>query len=175
MVTAAPTAALKWPPFSSSCPSQIKAGPKVLGRFCGEKAPEPINTQTHNVQIRFRSDNSGENRGWKLSYSATGNLVIMVSPHERWLRDEKAQVWDSSGTVAGLPVLPRSILRHILSSDSVSHLSNGVKGSNDGVFELAELQNHMGRLQNKTWFLNHNPSRCDSLSLEKTLPASAFS
>lgn len=51
---------------------KIKAGPKVLGPFCGEKTPEPINTQTHNVMILFRSDNSGENRGWKLSYKATG-------------------------------------------------------------------------------------------------------
>lgn len=59
---------------------EIKAGPKVLGRFCGEKAPEPINTQTHNVQIRFRSDNSGENRGWKLSYSATGEECPELKP-----------------------------------------------------------------------------------------------
>lgn len=67
--------------FSLSCLLQIKAGPKVLGPFCGEKAPEPINTQTHNIMILFRSDNSGENRGWKLSYKATGNLVIALSPH----------------------------------------------------------------------------------------------
>uniref|UniRef100_A0A452TBD0 Mannan binding lectin serine peptidase 1 n=1 Tax=Ursus maritimus TaxID=29073 RepID=A0A452TBD0_URSMA len=59
-----------------SCPYdyiKIKAGPKVLGPFCGERAPEPINTQSHTVQILFRSDNSGENRGWRLSYRATGN------------------------------------------------------------------------------------------------------
>ncbi|XP_034517252.1 mannan-binding lectin serine protease 1 isoform X2 [Ailuropoda melanoleuca] len=59
-----------------SCPYdyiKIKAGPKVLGPFCGERAPEPINTQSHSVQILFRSDNSGENRGWRLSYRATGN------------------------------------------------------------------------------------------------------
>nr|XP_055164349.1 mannan-binding lectin serine protease 1 isoform X3 [Nyctereutes procyonoides] len=52
---------------------KIKAGPKLLGPFCGEKAPEPINTESHSVQILFRSDNSGENRGWRLSYRATGN------------------------------------------------------------------------------------------------------
>ncbi|XP_005639872.1 mannan-binding lectin serine protease 1 isoform X6 [Canis lupus familiaris] len=52
---------------------KIKAGPKVLGPFCGEKAPEPINTESHSVQILFRSDNSGENQGWRLSYRATGN------------------------------------------------------------------------------------------------------
>ncbi|XP_032731504.1 mannan-binding lectin serine protease 1 isoform X2 [Lontra canadensis] len=59
-----------------SCPYdyiKIKAGPNVFGPFCGERAPEPINTQSHSVQILFRSDNSGENRGWRLSYRATGN------------------------------------------------------------------------------------------------------
>ncbi|KAM5277345.1 mannan-binding lectin serine protease 1 isoform 3-T3 [Hipposideros larvatus] len=59
---------------------KINAGPKVLGPFCGEKAPEPINTQTHSVQIVFRSDNSGENRGWRLSYSATGNECPGLQP-----------------------------------------------------------------------------------------------
>ncbi|XP_025142498.3 mannan-binding lectin serine protease 1 isoform X4 [Bubalus bubalis] len=66
-----------------SCPYdyiKIKAGPKVLGPFCGEKAPEPINTQSHSVQILFRSDNSGENRGWRLSYRATGNECPKLQP-----------------------------------------------------------------------------------------------
>ncbi|XP_043329388.1 mannan-binding lectin serine protease 1 isoform X2 [Cervus canadensis] len=66
-----------------SCPYdyiKIKAGPKVLGPYCGEKAPEPINTQSHSVQILFRSDNSGENRGWRLSYRATGNECPKLQP-----------------------------------------------------------------------------------------------
>ncbi|XP_036987664.2 mannan-binding lectin serine protease 1 isoform X4 [Artibeus jamaicensis] len=66
-----------------SCPYdyiKIKAGPKVLGPFCGEKAPEPINTQTHNIMILFRSDNSGENRGWKISYKATGKECPELQP-----------------------------------------------------------------------------------------------
>ncbi|XP_022425610.1 mannan-binding lectin serine protease 1 isoform X4 [Delphinapterus leucas] len=66
-----------------SCPYdyiKIKTGPKVLGPFCGEKAPEPINTQSHSVQILFRSDNSGENRGWKLLYRATGNECPKLQP-----------------------------------------------------------------------------------------------
>uniref|UniRef100_A0A8C2NKJ6 Complement C1s subcomponent n=1 Tax=Capra hircus TaxID=9925 RepID=A0A8C2NKJ6_CAPHI len=66
-----------------SCPYdyiKIKAGPKVLGPFCGEKAPEPINTQSHSIQILFRSDNSGENRGWRLSYRATGNECPKLQP-----------------------------------------------------------------------------------------------
>ncbi|KAM9089993.1 mannan-binding lectin serine protease 1 isoform 5-T7 [Megaptera novaeangliae] len=66
-----------------SCPYdyiKIKTGPKVLGPFCGEKAPEPINTQSHSVQILFRSDNSGENRGWRLLYRATGNECPKLQP-----------------------------------------------------------------------------------------------
>ncbi|XP_005657166.1 mannan-binding lectin serine protease 1 isoform X1 [Sus scrofa] len=66
-----------------SCPYdyiKIKAGPKLLGPFCGEKAPEPINTQSHSIQIQFRSDNSGENRGWRLLYRATGNECPKLQP-----------------------------------------------------------------------------------------------
>nr|KAF6382814.1 mannan binding lectin serine peptidase 1 [Pipistrellus kuhlii] len=59
---------------------KIEVGSKVLGPFCGEKSPEPINTQTHNVSIRFRSDNSGENRGWKLSYKAAGKECPGLQP-----------------------------------------------------------------------------------------------
>ncbi|XP_047421264.1 mannan-binding lectin serine protease 1 isoform X2 [Sciurus carolinensis] len=59
---------------------KIKAGAKVLGPFCGEKAPEPISTQSHSVQILFRSDNSGENRGWRLSYRAAGNECPELQP-----------------------------------------------------------------------------------------------
>lgn len=94
-------------PFSLSCLSQIKAGPKVLGPFCGERAPEPINTQSHSVQILFRSDNSGENRGWRLSYRATGNMASVSAGHAwslcsalvgQWLRDEGYR----PGTVLGM-------------------------------------------------------------------------
>ncbi|XP_059955257.1 mannan-binding lectin serine protease 1 isoform X2 [Mesoplodon densirostris] len=66
-----------------SCPYdyiKIKTGPKVLGPFCGEKAPEPINTQSHSVQVLFHSDNSGENRGWRMLYSATGNECPKLQP-----------------------------------------------------------------------------------------------
>ncbi|XP_054409089.1 mannan-binding lectin serine protease 1 isoform X5 [Pongo abelii] len=59
---------------------KIKVGPKVLGPFCGEKAPEPISTQSHSVLILFHSDNSGENRGWRLSYRATGNECPELQP-----------------------------------------------------------------------------------------------
>lgn len=107
VVPEAATAILMLTSFSFVLSSQIEVGSKVLGPFCGEKSPEPINTQTHNVSIRFRSDNSGENRGWKLSYQAAGNFVLVLSPHGApWLRDEEAPAWDSSEIVVGLPALP---------------------------------------------------------------------
>ncbi|XP_054982716.1 mannan-binding lectin serine protease 1 isoform X3 [Sorex araneus] len=59
---------------------KIKAGSNVFGPFCGEKAPEPINTQSHSIQIMFRSDNSGENRGWRLAYTAAGNECPELRP-----------------------------------------------------------------------------------------------
>ncbi|XP_012927622.2 mannan-binding lectin serine protease 1 isoform X2 [Heterocephalus glaber] len=59
---------------------KIKAGPSAFGPFCGEKAPEPISTQSHSVQILFHSDNSGENRGWRLSYRAAGNECPELRP-----------------------------------------------------------------------------------------------
>ncbi|XP_068020168.1 mannan-binding lectin serine protease 1 isoform X2 [Melanerpes formicivorus] len=59
---------------------KIKAGQREFGPFCGEKPPGPIETQTNSVQILFHSDNSGENRGWKLSYTAIGNPCPLVQP-----------------------------------------------------------------------------------------------
>ncbi|XP_050164392.1 LOW QUALITY PROTEIN: mannan-binding lectin serine protease 1 [Myiozetetes cayanensis] len=59
---------------------KIKAGQKEFGPFCGEKSPGGIETQTNSVQILFHSDNSGENRGWKLSYTAIGNPCPPVQP-----------------------------------------------------------------------------------------------
>ncbi|KAM6304823.1 LOW QUALITY PROTEIN: mannan-binding lectin serine protease 1-like [Aegotheles albertisi] len=59
---------------------KIKAGHMEFGPFCGEKSPGRIETQTNSVQILFHSDNSGENRGWKLSYTAIGNPCPLVQP-----------------------------------------------------------------------------------------------
>ncbi|XP_068137329.1 mannan-binding lectin serine protease 1 isoform X3 [Hyperolius riggenbachi] len=58
-----------------SCPYdflKIKAGNKEYGPFCGVKSPGRIETGSNSVQILFHSDNSGENGGWKLSYTVTG-------------------------------------------------------------------------------------------------------
>ncbi|CAJ0918459.1 unnamed protein product, partial [Ranitomeya imitator] len=57
-----------------SCPYdyiKIKAGRKEFGPICGEKSPGRIETGSNSVQILFHSDNSGENGGWRLSYTVT--------------------------------------------------------------------------------------------------------
>ncbi|XP_038272845.1 mannan-binding lectin serine protease 1 isoform X2 [Dermochelys coriacea] len=66
-----------------SCPYdyiKIKAGWKQFGPFCGEKSPGRLETQSNSVQILFHSDSSGENQGWKLSYTAIGNPCPLVQP-----------------------------------------------------------------------------------------------
>ncbi|XP_073482521.1 mannan-binding lectin serine protease 1 isoform X2 [Aquarana catesbeiana] len=58
-----------------SCPYdylKIKAGKKEFGPTCGDKSPGRIETGSNSVQILFHSDGSGENGGWKLSYTVTG-------------------------------------------------------------------------------------------------------
>ncbi|NP_001373185.1 mannan-binding lectin serine protease 1 isoform 1 precursor [Danio rerio] len=58
-----------------SCPYdfiKIQAGEKEFGPFCGEKSPGKIQTGSNIVNILFHSDNSGENLGWKLTYTSTG-------------------------------------------------------------------------------------------------------
>lgn len=76
-----------------SLPSQIKAGPKVLGPFCGEKAPRTHQYPEPQHQILFnvttQRKRRGRTRGWRLSYKATGNTAspswvtpgFMLSPH----------------------------------------------------------------------------------------------
>ncbi|MGH0126663.1 UNVERIFIED_CONTAM: hypothetical protein FKN15_021185 [Acipenser sinensis] len=49
---------------------KIKAGREEFGPLCGERSPGRIETGSNSVQILFHSDNSGESRGWKLSYTA---------------------------------------------------------------------------------------------------------
>ncbi|KAM9036975.1 mannan-binding lectin serine protease 1 isoform X2 [Sarcophilus harrisii] len=66
-----------------SCPYdyiKIKAGQKEFGPYCGEKSPGRIDTQSNSVQILFHSDNSGENGGWRLSYTSTGNPCPGLQP-----------------------------------------------------------------------------------------------
>ncbi|XP_058043870.1 mannan-binding lectin serine protease 1 isoform X1 [Ahaetulla prasina] len=59
---------------------KIKTGSKELGPFCGEKSPGRIETRSNQVQILFHSDNSGENGGWKLTYTTTGDACPLPDP-----------------------------------------------------------------------------------------------
>ncbi|XP_053165718.1 mannan-binding lectin serine protease 1 isoform X5 [Hemicordylus capensis] len=66
-----------------SCPYdyiKIKAGNQEFGPFCGEKSPGRIETRSNSIQILFHSDNSGENEGWKLMYTAVGDPCPLVEP-----------------------------------------------------------------------------------------------
>ncbi|XP_014348223.1 mannan-binding lectin serine protease 1 [Latimeria chalumnae] len=66
-----------------SCPYdylKIKAGRREFGPLCGDRSPGQIETGSNSVQILFHSDNSGENGGWKLSYTATGNSCPVPLP-----------------------------------------------------------------------------------------------
>ncbi|XP_051520829.1 mannan-binding lectin serine protease 1 isoform X1 [Myxocyprinus asiaticus] len=51
---------------------KILAGDKEFGPFCGDQSPGKIKTGSNMVNILFHSDNSGENLGWKLTYTSTG-------------------------------------------------------------------------------------------------------
>ncbi|XP_066565809.1 mannan-binding lectin serine protease 1 isoform X2 [Amia ocellicauda] len=51
---------------------KIKAGEREFGPLCGDRSPAKIETGNNSVQIIFHSDNSGENIGWRMSYTAVG-------------------------------------------------------------------------------------------------------
>uniref|UniRef100_A0A096M5R1 MBL associated serine protease 1 n=1 Tax=Poecilia formosa TaxID=48698 RepID=A0A096M5R1_POEFO len=57
-----------------SCPYdhlKVQTGSREFGPFCGDRSPGIIRTDSNIVSIQFHSDDSGENLGWRLSYSAT--------------------------------------------------------------------------------------------------------
>uniref|UniRef100_A0A4W4G4Z5 Mannan-binding lectin serine peptidase 1 n=1 Tax=Electrophorus electricus TaxID=8005 RepID=A0A4W4G4Z5_ELEEL len=64
---------------------KIEAGARVFGPFCGDRPPDRIQTLSNSVSIRFHSDNSGENLGWKLTYASAGNSpqcpVLLAPPN----------------------------------------------------------------------------------------------
>ncbi|KAG1951950.1 mannan-binding lectin serine protease [Pimephales promelas] len=61
---------------------KIHAGDKEFDPLCGEQSPGKIQTGSNMVNILFHSDNSGENLGWKLTYTSTGSECSPpVAPH----------------------------------------------------------------------------------------------
>ncbi|KAK9520323.1 hypothetical protein VZT92_020218 [Zoarces viviparus] len=59
-----------------SCPYdhvKITAGGSDFGPFCGGRPPGEIQTDSNVVTVFFHSDNSGENLGWRITYTSTGS------------------------------------------------------------------------------------------------------
>ncbi len=54
------------------CVCQITAGGKEFGPFCGDRAPGEIQTDSNVATVYFHSDNSGENLGWRITYTTIG-------------------------------------------------------------------------------------------------------
>ncbi|KAM4628268.1 mannan-binding lectin serine protease 1 isoform 2-T2 [Polymixia lowei] len=52
---------------------KIKAGDREFGPFCGDRSPGLIQTGSNQVQVLFHTDNSGDNLGWRLTYTSTGS------------------------------------------------------------------------------------------------------
>ncbi|KAM9820278.1 mannan-binding lectin serine protease 1-like [Neosynchiropus ocellatus] len=48
----------------------------VLGPFCGTRSPGTVHVDGNVAVIVFHSDDSGENRGWRLTYSAEGSRCL---------------------------------------------------------------------------------------------------
>ncbi|XP_035242085.1 mannan-binding lectin serine protease 1 isoform X1 [Anguilla anguilla] len=61
---------------------KIQAGQREFGPLCGDRSPGRIQTGSNSVQILFHSDNSGENVGWRLSYTAVGSQCQVLQPPE---------------------------------------------------------------------------------------------
>ncbi|KAK5868125.1 hypothetical protein PBY51_009167 [Eleginops maclovinus] len=52
---------------------RVVSGSREFGPFCGDRAPGDIETDGNQATVIFHSDNSGENLGWRLTYTATGS------------------------------------------------------------------------------------------------------
>ncbi|KAI3353988.1 hypothetical protein L3Q82_018550 [Scortum barcoo] len=55
----------------------IKAGSSEIGPFCGDQSPGEIQTDSNVVTVVFHSDNSGENLGWRITYTSTGSQCLV--------------------------------------------------------------------------------------------------
>lgn len=63
-----------------SCPYdflQVSAGSRVFGPFCGQVSPGVILTESSSATVMFYSDQSGENRGWRLRYTTIGSQCAL--------------------------------------------------------------------------------------------------
>lgn len=49
---------------------RISTAGQEYGPFCGSTPPKSIDTGSYQVQVAFRSDSSGKNKGWKINYKS---------------------------------------------------------------------------------------------------------
>ncbi|XP_058499869.1 mannan-binding lectin serine protease 2 [Solea solea] len=49
---------------------KISTAGQEYGPFCGSTAPADIDTGSYQVHVHFRSDTSGKNKGWKITYTS---------------------------------------------------------------------------------------------------------
>ncbi|XP_008307430.1 mannan-binding lectin serine protease 1 isoform X1 [Cynoglossus semilaevis] len=62
---------------------KITGGSTEQGPFCGDKSPGVIEVDSNVASVVFHSDNSGENLGWRLTYTAIGSKCVVpeIQPH----------------------------------------------------------------------------------------------
>ena len=53
--------------------------PSVGGKLCGHNLPNPIITRSNEILIKFKSDNSMEESGYKLQAEAIGNYFVVIN------------------------------------------------------------------------------------------------
>ncbi|KAM9852916.1 mannan-binding lectin serine protease 1 [Aulostomus maculatus] len=78
-----------------SCPYdyvKIKAGSREFGPFCGDRSPGAIDTDSNVASIVFHSDNSGENLGWRLTYTTIGSQCqVPVCPANALMNPDQSE------------------------------------------------------------------------------------
>ncbi|XP_061759857.1 mannan-binding lectin serine protease 2 isoform X1 [Nerophis ophidion] len=58
---------------------KISTAGQEYGPFCGSTSPRRIDTRSDQVKVAFRSDLSGENKGWKIMYNSTNAASLIIA------------------------------------------------------------------------------------------------
>ena len=77
-----------------------------LAKLCGNELPDPIVSTSHELLIRFRSDFSVTNRGFKLQYEDTGILVCLWTGHSPPISYRTPRFHEMAPTLSNLVALP---------------------------------------------------------------------
>ncbi|KAM6946349.1 LOW QUALITY PROTEIN: mannan-binding lectin serine protease 1 [Aplochiton taeniatus] len=71
---------------------KIESGEKEFGPFCGNVSPGRILTESNQLKLFFHSDNSGENIGWRLTYTSYGSQCpVLEQPQHGQLTPAQSQ------------------------------------------------------------------------------------